>query len=69
MKAINITAFPEDTNQMEAIKAIMKALNIKFEVGSYNPAFVAKIKKSTQEFEDGKVTRVKKKGLQKFLGL
>ena len=72
MQTINITAYTEDDSQIEAIKAIMKALKIKFEISKekpYNPEFVAKIEKSKQEFKDGKSTRVKKEDLQSFLGL
>jgi hypothetical protein len=72
MQTINITAHPQDDSQIEAVKAFMKALKIKFEISKekpYNPEFVAKIKKSEQEFKDGKFTRVKKDDLQSFLGL
>ena len=72
MQTINITAHPKDDSQVEAVKAFMKALKIKFEIYKekpYNPEFVAKIKKSEQEFKDGKFTRVKKEDLQSFLGL
>ena len=46
MEAINIKAFTEDTSQIEALKAFMKALKIKFEVTKekpYNSEFVNKI--------------------------
>ncbi len=72
MQAINFTAYTEDASQIEAVKAFMKALKIKFEVSKdlpYNPEFVAKIEKSKQEFKDGKSIRVKKEDLQSFLGL
>lgn len=63
MEAINITAYPSDMSQIVAIKAVMKALKIKFEVKkenrispeTYNPEFVAKIQKSRQDYKDGKV--------------
>lgn len=72
MGAINITAYPSDIMQIEAIKSIMKAFKIKFEIDiekPYNPEFVAKIQKSKNEFNKGKFTRVKKEDLRKFLGL
>ena len=72
MPTINIIAHPQDASQVEAVKAFMKALKIKFEVSKdqpYNPDFVAKIKKSQKEFEQGNFTRVEKENLQKFLGL
>lgn len=71
MQTINITAHPQDVSQIDAIKAFMKALKIKFEIAEkpYNPEFVAKIQKSKQEIKEGKSTRVKKEDLQNFLGL
>ena len=72
MEAINITAYPSDMSQMEAIKAVMRALKMEFEIAKYkpyNPEFVAKIKESQQQVKDGKVTRVKKENIKLFLGL
>ena len=58
MGAINITAFTEDNSQIDAIKAVMKAFKIKFEISKveepYNPEFVAMIKKGDKEFAEGK---------------
>ena len=57
MEAINITAYPSDTSQIQAIKAFMKALKIEFKVAKeepYNPEFVAKIQKSRKDYKDGK---------------
>lgn len=57
MEAINITAYPSDISQIEAIKAVMRAFKIRFEVSNekpYNPEFVAKIQKSRQDYKDGK---------------
>ncbi len=59
MKAINITAYTDDASQIEALKAFMKALKIKFELSKkidkpYNPEFVAMIKKGEKEFADDK---------------
>lgn len=34
MQVINITAYTEDASQIEAVKAIMKALKIKFEIAN-----------------------------------
>ncbi len=66
-------AHPSNDEQLNALKAFLKALKIKFEVtnleNSYKPEFVAKIKKSKQEFDDGKFTRVEKDNLQDFLGI
>ena len=59
MEAINIKAYTVNTSQIDAIKAFMKALKIKFEVAKeeespYNPEFVSKIKKGDKEFAEGK---------------
>lgn len=62
MEAINITAYTSDVSQIEAVKAVLKALKIQFEVTKasgmppkpYNPEFVAKIKKSQQDYKEGK---------------
>ncbi|HRN54974.1 MAG TPA: hypothetical protein PLL71_00905 [Agriterribacter sp.] len=58
MKAINITAYTEDASQIEAIKAFMKALKIKFELtkdkSPYNPEFVKKIKQGDEDLKSGK---------------
>ena len=46
---------PENTEQVNALKAFVKALKIKFEIANekpYNQDFVAKIKKSREEFTD-----------------
>jgi len=37
MQAINITAYTEDASQIEAVKAFMKALKIKFEIINVKP--------------------------------
>jgi len=63
---------PANEEQVNALKAFVKALKIKFEVTSvkdYNPDFVAKIQKSKKEIEEGKFARVEKEDLQQFLGL
>jgi len=63
---------PANEEQVNALKAFVKALKIKFEVTSekaYNLDFVAKIQKSKKEFEAGEFTRVEKDNLQQFLGL
>ena len=70
MEAINITAFTEDTSQVDAIKAFMKALKIKFEIAKdkpYNADFVAKIKSSEDDFKKGKFTTVKPENLSNYI--
>lgn len=59
MEAINIKAYTADNSQIDAIKAFMKALKIKFEVAKetespYDPEFVAMIKKGQKEVAEGK---------------
>jgi len=61
MEAINIKAFAVDASQIEALKAVMKALKIKFEVAKhvpYNSEFVAKIEESRQQAKDGKTVKI-----------
>ena len=67
-----IIAHPKTNEQVSALKAFMQALEIKFEVSkeeAYNPEFVAKIEESRNQAKEGKVTRVEKKDLKKFLGV
>lgn len=58
MKAIHITAYTEDASKVEALKAVMKALKIEFELtkeGSpYNPEFVEKIQQGDEDLKNGK---------------
>ena len=73
MEAINIRAYPNDISQVEAIKAVMMAFKIQFEITneqkSYNPEFVAKIKQSKKEIENGSSIHIKKEDLKQFLNL
>jgi hypothetical protein len=57
MQATNFTAYTEDASQIEAVKAFMKALKIKFEITKdvpYNQEFVKKIKQSKEDYKNGK---------------
>lgn len=58
MEIINITAHTNDETQIEAIKAFMKALKIKFKLSkkqsSYNPEFVKKIQQGDKDVKNGK---------------
>jgi hypothetical protein len=63
---------PANEEQVNALKAFVKALKIKFEITSekaYNADFVAKIQQSKKEIEEGKFTRIEKDDLQQFLGI
>lgn len=48
---------PKNKKQLDAVEAVLKALNVAFkkEDSSYNPDFVIKIKKSQQQAKDGNV--------------
>jgi hypothetical protein len=68
MEAINITAYTNDTSQIDAIKAVLKALKIKFEVAiekPYNPEFVSKIEESREQYKKGNFTVIKTEDLWK----
>ncbi len=58
METINIIAHTNDDSQIQAIKAFMKALKIKFELSKkespYNPEFVKKIKQGDEDLKNGK---------------
>ncbi len=65
-------AHPKTEEQVNALKAFMQALKIRFEISkeeSYNPDFVEKVLESQKQAREGKVTRVKKENLKEFLGL
>jgi hypothetical protein len=67
-----VIAHPKDDEQTVTLKAVLKALKIKFEVAKempYNKKFVTKILESSKQAKNGKVTRVKKENLKEFLGL
>jgi hypothetical protein len=57
MTAINITAYTNDASQIDAIKAVLQAFKIKFEIGTekpYNPEFVAKVLQGDEDIKAGK---------------
>jgi hypothetical protein len=65
-------AHPKTNEQVSALRAFMKALKIKFEVSenqNYNSDFVAEIKESRIQANEGNVTRVEKENFKSFLGL
>lgn len=52
---------PETEEQENALKALVKALKIKFEITKekpYDPEFVAKIQKSRLQAKDGKTPKM-----------
>jgi len=72
MKAINITAYTEDSSQIEAIKAVIKAFKIKYTISKakepdspYKPDFVAMIKQGEKDLKNGKGISMTIKDLEK----
>lgn len=61
------TIHTEDKEQLNAIKAFMKALKIKFEMDKaekpYNPEFVKKIEQSRKEIKNGKGIKMNAKDI------
>ena len=51
---------PENKAQLNAVKQVLKAMRISFEKEDkpYNPEFIAKIKKSEQNFKERKFTKI-----------
>jgi methanogenic corrinoid protein MtbC1 len=73
MSASNIIFHPANSQEMNALKAIGKALKMKFEIVStdeeYNTEFVKKIELSKSQYQKGEYTKVGKDELNSFLGL
>lgn len=65
-----LTVHPQDKKQLNAVEAVLKALNVPFEKAKeespYDPAFVAKIKKSQQDYKEGKGTVMTLKALKEL---
>ena len=56
-----IVVQPENKEQINALKAIFKAMKIKFSIKKekeYDPEFVKKIKESEREFAEGRYTTI-----------
>ena len=56
-----IIVHPGSDDKFEALKAVMKALKIKFEITKekpYDPKFVAKIEKSREDYKNGKGRKI-----------
>jgi hypothetical protein len=62
-----LIAHPENKEKLDALKAFMKALKIRFEEekSPYNPEFVKKIKQSEDDFKAGKFKAIKTEDLWK----
>lgn len=61
------TIHTEDKEQLNALKAFMKALKIKFEMNKenkpYNSEFIAKIEQSKKEIQEGKGIKMSAKDI------
>ena len=66
-----ITIHPKNKEQLNAIQIILNAMKVPFEKSkvvkksSYNPEFVAKIKRSEKNFSEGKYATIKIEDLWK----
>ncbi|MGN6530456.1 MAG: DUF2683 family protein [Ginsengibacter sp.] len=65
-----ITIHPKNEEQLNALEIILKAMKVPFEKSKtdknpYDPEFVAKIKRSEKNFEEGKYTAIKIEDLWK----
>lgn len=68
----SVTLNLNDDSQLDTVKALLKALKIKFTVSNekkYDPKFVSKIKKSEEQIKDGNYITVKKDDINNLLGL
>lgn len=66
------TIHTDDKEHLNALKAMLKALKVKFEVSEdkpYNPEFVAKMNQSIKQVKEGKTTKLNIEDLDSFLGL
>ena len=61
---------PSTAEQANALKAFIKALKIKFELAKekpYNLDYVTKIKRSDEDFKNGRLTTVEINDLNKYI--
>ncbi len=69
MQTINITAYTEDDSQIEAVKAILKALKIKFELTKQedNSVFITEMQSSLNQVKQIKTGKLPKQSAKEFL--
>lgn len=69
MQPINIKAYTEDASQIEAVKAFMKALKIKFELTKQedNSVFIAEMQSSLNQVQEIKAGKLPKQSAKEFL--
>ena len=61
MKTANILiAHPANSNKLNALTAVMKALDIKYEVSPYDPQYVAMILQGDKDRKAGKGKKITK---------
>lgn len=68
----SVTLNLNDDSQLDTVKALLKALKIKFTVSNekkYDTKFVSKIKKSEEQIKEGNYITVKKDDINNLLGL
>ncbi len=53
-----ILAYPTKPEEEKSLKAFLKASKINFETSSYNPEFVAKIKRGDDDIIKGKTKKI-----------
>jgi hypothetical protein len=65
MNVINIIAYTQDPDQIEAVTARLNAFKIKFKITkpkedalNYNPEFVAKIRQGDKDLAEGKGKKI-----------
>jgi len=69
MQTINIIAHTEDDSQIEAVKAFMKALKIKFELTKQedNSGFIKEVQSSLNQVQQIKKGALPKQSAKEFL--
>jgi hypothetical protein len=62
-----LLVYPEKKKDLQAIKAVLKALNVRFEAtdSQYDPTFVKMVEKGSQDIVDGKGVKMDIKNLWK----
>lgn len=56
-----LLVYPENNKQLKALKAVMAALNVKFEKkeeSPYDPEFVKKIERSKEQMKNGQYSKI-----------
>ncbi|MFB0908936.1 MAG: 3-dehydroquinate dehydratase [Spirosomataceae bacterium] len=73
MTAINITAYTENSEQIEAVKAVIKAFKIDYKITNveeresiYKPEFIEMIKQGEKDLAEGKGISMTMEELEKL---